>query len=188
MIALSKPYRRALALAVVAGLILFLFAVVVQPWLNEAEEHRTAIKGLTTELQSDAAAVARVPGLKANYAALTSNTGTIKRLFEGETASVASVGLQTATRSILSKSKAEVISVEALPPAAQESLQRIGARVVFRGDEGILRAVLHEVNSAVPLLYVERLTINAAPTSSRTPAAGHLTVTLEVFGYWRGGT
>lgn len=188
---LSKPYRRALALTLLAIIVLFIFATVIEPWLSASLAHGRRMARLSAELETRQSMAERIPALEARLAALESDPQSGKRLLPGANPALAAASLQGALRHVLSSSKAQIVSVEGLPGESASKggsgSARIAARITVRGDETELRDVLHGIETAVPFLYVQRLQVNAAggKVADVKSAASHLIVTVEVFGYWR---
>ncbi len=187
MTGLSKPYRRALALTLLAFGLFNVLSIVVGPWLGGGLKHAADIERLSSALRARQIMVERIPVLEARLAELKKDPQSGKRLLDGANATLAAASLQSQVRSILVQSNASVMSVEGLNSEPEKPLQHVSTRVVFRGGETILRNVLHRLETAVPFLYVDRLTINTTggKVADTKSAASHLVVTLEVFGYWR---
>lgn len=186
MAALSRSHRRVLALSLL-GLALFAITMLaIVPWIAGGITHSEAIRNLTTEIQAREAMAVRVPSLQARLANLKNNADAANRFLSGASVSAADMAFQTKVRAILAAAGVQVISVESLPPREQDTLQRISMRMVLRGNESTLRDLLLGIDESVPLLFVERLSVNATgPVRNAREATSHLTVNLELFGYWR---
>jgi Type II secretion system (T2SS), protein M subtype b len=188
---LSKPYARALALALLLAFLMLVYAVAIEPWLGAAIAHRERMAELAGELEARQSLADRLPSLEARLQALKTDPGSARRLLAGANPAFAATGLQGQLRTIFSAAKTDIVSVEALPAdpasAREKGPMRIAARVVFRGQEAGLRDVLRGIEAAVPFLYVQRLAVNTngGRVADVKSAASHLIVTVEVFGYWR---
>ena len=107
--------------------------------------------------------------------------------FPGETATLASADLQEYVGRSIAKASGKVIETAVLEfegVAADASDRRIGIKASFDiGNDGLL-ALLHELETGLPLVFVDKLAIRPMPAGDGK-GADALRIDLEAVARWR---
>ena len=186
---LSDGARRALALAILAGLLLVAGGVVAVPaWLAYRERAGlAAIERRIAELRG------RLPGregLLAEERLLGRGEGLERALLRGSTPAVAAAGLQGDLTALASAMGATVASVQILDPEAASPFTEVGLRLTMGADISTLRDFLYAVETREPVLVLRSFSLaraDGAGGDQILPGGTEpLTATLQIHGYLAG--
>jgi general secretion pathway protein M len=171
MTALSRDFRRFVAVALLLAVAMLAHALVVEPILN-------AHKRLD-------AAWAESAVLLANYrriAVASGSLGEIRSDLENDSSAapaylttssltLAATELQKKLNATLARHKAQLIGTRVLEPVEEGAFQLVGMRVTLTAGLGSLQAVLYELESAVPLLFIDELAIQKQEARALRPGS-----------------
>lgn len=95
--------------------------------------------------------------------------------------------LQARLRAVVTTNNSELLSAQALPSRKVGSLSVVGLRLQMRGPLDSIQRILHAVETAHPLLFVERAVLRQDPAAMTSPAragldAVRLVVDLDITG------
>lgn len=164
------------AAAALAFLVLMVALVLIVPPLRDA--YGRAEARLALHMQQ----LARIEGLATREAALARSIATLRGtgnsaellLPAGSDGAAVSL-LQDRLQVLLGQNNAELASVEALPASDLGGYRRVGLRLQFTTDVAGLRAILHGLEQARPMLVTESLSVR-----SRTARAVGVVNPLDV--------
>lgn len=169
----------ALALAFIALMVVLMLAV---PPLRSAYDR--AASRLEQQMQQ----LARIEGLAAREAALARSIASLRGasnnaelLLPAGSDGAAVALLQDRLQALLAENNAELASVEALPAADQGGYRRVGLRLQFTTDVTGLRAILHGLETARPMLVTEGLSVRSR-SARAVGVANPLDVRLDAVG------
>lgn len=175
----TRTRTAALALLALVGLVLV--AAVAGPLALGAHD-RAEIRAADVRIAASTAALAR----------LGTDLGAAKPPSEGggiEAASPALAGgrIQELLTAAVQGAGGTLRSVELLTVKPAGAYTAIPVRITFAADAEVLRSFLHQVESAVPVLVVDRLDIDAQATSTETDTTwqGDVRVVADVVGWMR---
>ena len=81
-------------------------------------------------------------------------------LLTGGTTGLASAGLQKLVKDIIQQAGGQLLSTSTISYQSKDYLQAVGVRVKLQGDVRAMQRILHELESHVPLLRIDALSIN----------------------------
>lgn len=104
--------------------------------------------------------------------------------------SLASADLQQLVKSTVTSAGGVLTSTQVLPGREQDDFQRIAIKVRMTVDVELLRTVLHEIESAKPMLFIEHLNIRGIKgrrnrKTRKIEVSDQLNVSFEFVGYMR---
>ena len=160
MAQLGPGWRRCLAVSLLLLPLLASAALVVVP-LQQAERRAATLEDLEAHVaQLEERLVTREQVL-AELRQLERLAELDPRLMQAETAAVAGAALAGTLGGFLAEVGGLVDSTEVLEPVLDPPLQRIGVRLRGAVDLEGLRSFLHMIESAEPIMTVERLTVHS---------------------------
>jgi general secretion pathway protein M len=107
-------------------------------------------------------------------------------LISGETSGLAGAELQRIVSELARKSRMSLLSTSVTAPRREADLTVIGVDIALHGQLEGLRAFLHAIETGMPGLFVETLSIRGAPDYRAAQQPVALEVTLKVKGYGAG--
>lgn len=111
-------------------------------------------------------------------------------LLAGDTMGIAGANLQKQVEDLILQNDGAVSSVQVLPPKADGDLMRIAIRVSFSIANDGLRDFLYELETRVPLNFVDEISVRTSDKqrSKAGPSSlGPLNVTMEISGFVMNG-
>jgi len=150
------------AAAALAFLVVMVALMIAVPPLRAAYDR--AGTRLTQQLQQIArieALAAREAALARSISSLRGSAGNADLLLPAGSDGAAVAQLQDRLQALLAQNNAELTSVEALPAADQAGYRRVGLRLQFSTDVAGLRAILHGLETARPMLVTESLSVRS---------------------------
>lgn len=190
MTALRPPFRRMLAVTLLATLLLAGWRLAVEPvWSAYAEGNR--------RIEDARRLFARYQAAAAERAALEEAVHEMRRraaghrvLFDAANEGLAAADLQTRIKALVERNGGELKSLQVLPAQAEAGLRRVGVRAILAADMTGLRSLLHAIEAGRPFLFVDSLDVR--PRSPRAPGdgpeQGRLDVRLDLHGYIKEAT
>jgi general secretion pathway protein M len=101
-------------------------------------------------------------------------------------AALSAAEAQEYVRGMVEASGARLITMQALPAKEEGRYRLIGAQVQLAANIHALRKILHAVESHVPMLFIENLTVKTQVPGNFKPAPGaepEMFVTFDMHGY-----
>ena len=155
----EENLHRWLALGLLLGIVLLLAAVVVAPLISAANDYREQAEELRFRLQRARQIVARKQSVAENLEKLKRQQQTLGFLSSRGTVALASADLQQFVKNAIADAGGQLNSTQVLPVTELDGLQKIAVKVRMKGSIEVLRHVLHEIETSVPLMRVEQLDI-----------------------------
>jgi len=178
--------ERAVALALALGLGLLVTVVGVLPFVDSVRETDEA-------LEYDREIIARLSRSTAHSGSFATQIDVlVARLNESglyiraDTEPLAAASVQEHLKSAVGLHGGELRSVQSLPSLQEDSLTRIGLRVVMTAPIGPMIRVLHELETGEPYLFVDELQVKSTTRRrKRTEEASTsvISVRFDVYGY-----
>ena len=188
MISMHPAFTRTMALALLAALVLALYALVAQPIIDARHDYdESIIRSLDLIARYERIGEDR-PALEAKLAALDKSASASTSYLEGASASLAGATLQNRARLAIDNAGGTIRSSQILPVLQQDELERIAIRINFTSDLAGLQQALHALESASPYLFLENVTIQSQGRVNRRRARLNedqsLAIRLDVFGFF----
>ncbi len=155
----EENLHRWLALGLLLGIVLLLAAVVVAPLISAANDCREQAEELRFRLQRARQIVARKQSVAENLEKLKRQQQALGFLSSRDTVALASADLQQFVKNAIADAGGQLNSTQVLPVTELDGLQKIAVKVRMKGSIEVLRHVLHEIETSVPLMRVEQLDI-----------------------------
>ncbi len=115
-----------------------------------------------------------------------------RRFFLRSGASALSVAeAQEIIRGMVESAGGRLITMQALPAKEEGRYRQVSAQVQLAANVQALRRILHTIESNVPVLFVENLTVKTQVPSNFRPAAGaepEMFVSFDIHGYSLAGS
>lgn len=184
-------YSRWLAVGILAFVLTLVFILAIVPLISAGIANFSEMKELNFRLQryhqiaSRKASINRsIDQLKRQYAS--------QNLFSNhDTVALASADLQKFIKNAISNAGGQLTSTQVLPSRSENGLSQITVKVRMSGDMETLRSVLHEIESARPIMIVNQIDIR--PMRGRRnrmsriiKPSNQMNVNFDVLGFLRG--
>jgi general secretion pathway protein M len=175
--ALPKPLRRIAALSLVGVAIGLAALVAIAPFARMAavgEEVAAA-----AELVAQQERLLRVAAGRPAYA-------TKEVLLAGETSGIAGAELQRVISQLARDKGLSLRSANVTPPKREADLTVVAVDTLLSGHLEALRSLFHAMETGIPILFIETLSIRANTASQSGSQPVSLDITLRVRGYGAG--
>ncbi|MDH4109082.1 MAG: type II secretion system protein GspM [Gammaproteobacteria bacterium] len=166
---LNPSQSRALALALLAGVVAVLLSAIAWPVYATLQRQSTALAQEERQLAVYTRLAAARPGLEAELASLRRRSPALDYFVQGETVPLASANMQKLVQTLIDRNGAEAVSSLALPPREEQEPGFVGIKVHLRADMKGAIAILHALESGNPRLFVQNLMISARPVRGAKP-------------------
>lgn len=171
MTALSPGFRRFLAIALLLAMAILAVVFVIDPILN-------AHKRLDAEWSESAV-------LLANYrriAVASRSLGEVRSALESDSSAapayltlpsltLAATELQKKLNTTLTRHKAQLIGTRVLDPVEEGAFQLVGMRVTMTAGLASLQAIFYDLESTVPLLFIDELAMQRQEARALRPVS-----------------
>lgn len=164
---------RALAVAILLGLVAALWFGIAGPVLGRMLDYRQAIAQAEDQLPRLRRLAASAPMLQAQLAQLRRDPRTRTRLLSGASESLAGADLQRRVNQIAQQNGAVIRSTQPLPGQDEQGFRRVAIRIAMEGDTSALQKIFYGLESSATLLFIENVQI-------RSRSAGRLMRTTGV--------
>jgi hypothetical protein len=173
-LSLRPAFSRALALAVLLGLLLLAWLAIVSPLIGMATDRQSDIATLQERLASLRATIARIPELERRGLAAKAKLDAAGGMWIGASDAAIAASIQDQLRQAVTNSDGIVKSTSYLGAIADKDLQTIRIRLSADGTLDTLQQTLAAVETARPPMLVESMTV-AGPaqfTADKPPILG----------------
>jgi general secretion pathway protein M len=177
MEALPKLLRRTAALGLLAVFLALAVLAALAPFarLAAVNEEITTAADLIAQQERLLRAAARRPAQAAR-----------RVLLAGETSGMAGAELQRLVSDLARRSGMTLRSTNVTEPKREAELTAIGVDVSLQGPMPSLRSFLHDIETGVPILFIESLSIRSVPAYQPVQLPVTLEVALRIRGYGDG--
>jgi general secretion pathway protein M len=159
--ALSARARRALALALAAALLAAAYFAILRPLVQAYRAYDERIAGLRASLEKHRRAALERPRTERLLAEHRGREGARPYYLAQSTPALAAAELQRMVKRAVEQGKGELTSLQVLPGQRAEPLREVALRVRARCDARGLQAMLHALESSLPILFVDHLSVEA---------------------------
>ncbi|HEY8094975.1 MAG TPA: type II secretion system protein GspM [Methylobacter sp.] len=172
---LNKKLQRWLAVGLLVAAILVVSLIVIMPLVNKGLELHEAKNNLVFRLQQYERILARKDAVVASMKAVKEQYQQRGLLNSQDTGALASAEVQEFIKKTIVEAGGQLSSTQALPvsafspgsglsPASKQSgsknaFSRITVSVRMTGNSEVLRAVLHKIETSIPLIIINQIDI-----------------------------
>lgn len=185
-ITLPRWVHRVAALALLAGGLALVYAIVVAPVLASYEDTRTRLHQQEELLSRYLAVAGGRDRLERRVQEVSARQSASGAFIQGKTQALATAALQDRVRSVMQKAGGDVRSTQSLPAENVEGLTRVGLRVQMLATIREVREILRELETGRPLLFVEELELRGRlqrGEDGEPAVSDQLLVRIGVVGY-----
>jgi len=182
--------ERGIAVALLAVALGLIYLVVVGPLIDLGREYSDSVEDLEFRLARYRKVAAEKGYWTRRMQEIKQNSSVSEHYISKDTAALASADLQTLIKDTVNASGGELISTQVTPEQQEDQLTRISVRVRMNGSTRVLRDVLHAIETAKPLLWVDNVNLRPIRMPLRPGQKGvadRLSIDFEVIGYMRAG-
>jgi general secretion pathway protein M len=178
---------RVLALALLVLVLLAGHGLVLGPLLAEWRANAARIDQARELTLRYHAVAALCPELERRLEQLGAADADAWVYLEGASDALAAAALQDRVRELVAAAGGELRSTQILPAGDDDGLRRIALRVQLAVDAAALQAVLHELETGRPLLFLDNLVLRARQARGRGAVEddGTIDLALDLYGYLR---
>jgi len=186
---------RLLALAILAGLCALFWLGLAQPLLGLFTGYRETVAQAEEQLPRLRDLAAMAPALEAELARIERDPSARTRQLSGGGDSLAAADLQNRLGKIAAANGIVLRSTQILPPQEEEGFRRIAVRVALEGGAPALLKILHGLETAPTLLFIDNLEVRSRsggrlrrnPKATAAPAPENLLLLrFDLAGYITG--
>ena len=152
-------YQRWLALGLLLFVFMLIIFVAIVPLVSTGLDYYQQKKELIFRLQRSKQIVARKETVLADIKSIKQQYQEQNYFSTQDTVALASADLQKFIKSTISSAGGQLTSTQVLPSVSENGFNRISVKVRMSGDAEILRSVLYEIESAVPVMIVDEIDI-----------------------------
>ena len=184
--ALSPPVSRALALALLSGLLAVAYLGVVEPIVERRIDQREEIVRLENVLARYRAVADQRTAREGELAELKRRAAGEDGLLRGANETLMAASVQNRIKALIDAAHGELKSTQILPPQPDGHLRRITVRgQIAMSMDGALR-VFHDLEGGEPLLFLGNVDIRSRDETRRRRERvedGMLDIHLDVYGF-----
>lgn len=163
---LSPVIQRSVALAILAVIILMVWAWLIAPITGFYSQRLEEVEDLTSRLSRYERLLDNESYIDQTLAQLEKDTKDTSLFFEAEKVALASAKMQQLINQFVSQSGAQSVSSQQYQAQPLNGTQAMGLRIQVRGEVTNLLNLLHSIESAQPIIFIENLKIDSV--SERT--------------------
>jgi general secretion pathway protein M len=189
----GSPLSRLLALALLAAVPVLGYGLVIEPVIAAYRSAGEAVARAQELLQSYRERAEQRPQLAQLLAAATEQADTVTGYLEAVDGALAAAELQDRVKGVVESAGGALRSAQSLnvePVEAAAGVRRAGLRVRFATDIESLAAILYDLETGEPYLFVEGLSIREPRQQRRRSdepeQAPQLDVVVDLYAYMRG--
>jgi general secretion pathway protein M len=185
---MSPPLSRALALAILIGVLAVAYLGIVQPIVETRADQREQLDGLETALSRYRRVSQQRPAREAELASLKQRAAAEDGLLRGANETLMAAAVQNRIKELVASAQGEVKSMQILPAQSDGHLRRITVRGQMAMTVEATQRLFHELEGGEPLLFLDNVNIRSMQESRRRrerDRAGDdmLDLRVDVYGY-----
>lgn len=172
-------------------LVLALFgAVAVVPLINAGIDYYETASDLAFRVQRYKRIVARKDDVQENLDQLKEQHDSQGYVTESDTEALASAELQQFIKTTVSDAGGQLASTQVLPSKTENGFLTITVKVRMSGDIEMLRNVLYQIETSVPIMIVDQLDVNPVRgarnrLTHKIEGSNQLNANFQVVGFMR---
>jgi general secretion pathway protein M len=155
----NNQNERLLAVGLLLAVISFISFVIIVPLVNQGLALHDEKNALSFRVEQYQRILSRKQNIVDEMEMLKSDIADQNYLSTQNTTALASAELQEMIKQAILESGGQLSSTQGLPVVTKNNFQRIPINVRMTGNSEVLRAVLHKIETATPLVVVEQIDI-----------------------------
>ena len=155
----NNQNERWLAVGLLLAVISFISFVIILPLINQGLALRDEKNALDFRFQQYERILARKQSVIDEMETLKAQSANQNYLSMQNTSALASAELQEMIKQAIIDAGGQLSSTQGLPIVTKNNFNRIPINVRMTGNSEVLRAVLHKIETATPLVVVEQIDI-----------------------------
>lgn len=160
----SKQLRCLISAALAVVLLVILGLAVILPWWNQMALYDEEALDTAERMGRYQNLIASKQDLAKELQQLRANQNKQGVFITAPSAELAAAQLQRHAKDAVSKAGGTLVSTQNLAQDPDDMPEKIQVRVRMKGDAGALADVLHNIESAHPLMFVENLSVKSRRT------------------------
>ncbi|MCU7932601.1 MAG: type II secretion system protein M [Candidatus Thiodiazotropha sp. (ex Codakia rugifera)] len=170
---------------VASAILLLLFLVVLVAAIYPVWSLNTTYDEQITDAQHQIQIYQRIASQNNQYQQefnhLKRSQQTDRRYLQSNTDSLAKAELQRRMKQVAGKKNGEIISTQAVQVTQEEDLNRVAIRVRMKSTLENMKAILHQLETGKPYLFVENITVRSRHiTRRRLPKTKEITKAISM--------
>lgn len=187
----SRLLRCVVSATLAITLLVLLGVAVVLPWWTQMELYEEEALDTAERMGRYQNLIASKQVLAKELQQLRANQNKQGLFVTAPSTELAAAQLQKRAKDAVSKAGGTLVSTQNLEPDPEDIPEKIRVRVRMKGDAGALAEVLHDIESAHPLMFVENIRIKSRRTvkgrRKNRVTTYDLDVNFDLAGYLLGG-
>mgnify|MGYP001018512000 CR=1 FL=1 len=179
----SPPLRRIAAVAILAILLLLIYAVLISPFYLLWQHQREETKNLSAKHARYTGLIASEDIINKQYRALESQLLETGLLSKSAPTPMIAADIQSQIGKTIADLGGVVLSTSELPVLEKEALVRTGIRVNCEGDLSVLVNLLKASENNKPFMLIDNLTIHRSDLPQPNDATTKLAIGFDVYNY-----
>ncbi len=155
----NNQHERLLAVSLLLAVMGFISFVIILPLINQGLALHEEKNALNFRFEQYERILSRKQSVVDEMELLKSEIANQNYLSTQNTTALASAELQEMIKQAIVESGGQLSSTQGLPVVIKNNFQRIPINVRMTGNSEVLRAVLHKIETATPLVVVEQIDI-----------------------------
>lgn len=155
----NNQNERWVAVGLLLAVLSFISFVIILPLVNQGLALHEEKNTLGFRFEQYERILARKESVIEEMESLKSQVAEQNYLSTQNTIALASAELQEMIKQVIVESGGQLSSTQGLPVVTKNNFQRIPINVRMTGNSEVLRAVLHKIETATPLVVVEQIDI-----------------------------
>jgi general secretion pathway protein M len=152
-------HQRWLALGLLLFVFMLIIIVAIVPLVSTGLDYYQQKQELTFRLKRAKQIVARKQTVQEDIKNIKQQYQQQNYFNTQNTVALASADLQRFIKATISSAGGQLTSTQVLPSTSENGFKRISVKVRMAGDAEILRSVLYEIESSVPVMIVDQIDI-----------------------------
>jgi general secretion pathway protein M len=186
-----KQLRCLVSATLAIALLVLLGLAVILPWWNQMALYDEEALGTAERMGRYQNLIASKQDLAKELQQLRADQNKQGVFITAPSTELAAAQLQKQAKDAVSQAGGTLVSTQNLEPDTDDMLEKIRVRVRMKGDAGALADVLHSIESAHPLMFVENLKVKSRRTvkgrRKNRVTTYNLDVNFDLAGYLLGG-
>ncbi len=187
----SKQIRCLISAALAIALLVLLGLAVILPWWSQMALYEEEALDAAERMGRYQSLIASKQDLAKELQQLRADQNKQGVFITAPSTELAAAQLQKQAKDAVSQAGGTLVSTQNLAPDPEDMPEKIRVRVRMKGDAGALADVLHSIESAHPLMFVENLKVKSRRTvkgrRKNRVTTYSLDVNFDLAGYLLGG-
>lgn len=187
----SKQLRCLISAAVAIALLVLLVLALVLPWWSQMSLYEAEAVDAAERMGRYKNLIESKPELTRELQQLRADQNKQGVFITAPSTELAAAQLQKQAKDLVSQAGGTLVSTQNLAMNPDDMPEKIRVRVRIKGDAGALAEVLHGIESAHPLMFVENLSVKSRRTvkgrRKNRITTYNLDVSFDLVGYLLGG-